>query len=220
VIDEAELRQMTLDERLELARRLALMDMPHPLGDDRVRRRRRFGLLLLACCCLFLAAWIAILVLTLPAHYTSHDWRTVWVGLDIAELAAFTLTLWAAWHQRQIVVFLMIITGTLLVCDAWFDLALNYGSHGFAASIVSAVVVEFPLAFVMFSAARRLTRANVQIVMHTAGIPGPAPALWRIPLFAAGLEAALPPLLRRSSADSTASSSSALGCHSSRPCPV
>jgi hypothetical protein len=209
VIDEAELRRMTLDERLELARRLALMDMPHPLGDERVRRRRRFGLLLLVCCCVFLAAWIAILVLTLPARYTSHDWRAVWIGLDVAELAAFALTLWAAWHQRQIVVFLMIITGTLLVCDAWFDLALDYGSHGFTASIVSALVAELPLAFVMFSAARRLTRANIQIVMHTAGIPGPAPALWRIPLFAAGLEAALPPLLRPSSTDATAGSPSA-----------
>ena len=32
----------------------------------------------------------------------------------------------AAWHQRQILIFLMVVTGTLLVCDAWFDLALAY----------------------------------------------------------------------------------------------
>jgi hypothetical protein len=208
VIDEAELRRLTSDERLELARTLALIDLPRPLAGERVRRRRRIGLLVLLCCCLFLAAWIAVLVLTLPGHYTSRDWRTVWIGLDIAELAGFAATGWAAWNQRQIVVFLMIITGTLLVCDAWFDLTLDYGSRGFTASLISALVAELPLAFIMFSSARRLTRANVQIVMHLAGMSGPAPPLWRVPLFAAGLENALPSRLRQSSADATAAGGS------------
>jgi len=208
VIDEAELRRLTSDERLELARTLALIDLPRPLAGERVRRRRRIGLLVLLCCCLFLAAWIAVLVLTLPGHYTSRDWRTVWIGLDIAELAGFAATGWAAWNQRQIVVFLMIITGTLLVCDAWFDLTLDYGSRGFTASLISALVAELPLAFIMFSSARRLTRDNVQIVMHLAGMSGPAPPLWRVPLFAAGLENALPSRLRQSSADATAAGGS------------
>ena len=208
MIDEAELRRLTSDERLELARTLALIDLPRPLAGERVRRRRRIGLLVLLCCCLFLAAWIAVLVLTLPGHYTSRDWRTVWIGLDIAELAGFAATGWAAWNQRQIVVFLMIITGTLLVCDAWFDLTLDYGSRGFTASLISALVAELPLAFIMFSSARRLTRDNVQIVMHLAGMSGPAPPLWRVPLFAAGLENALPSRLRQSSADATAAGGS------------
>ena len=85
-------------------------------------------------CCIGLAGWIAILILTLPGRYTSDDWRTVWVGLDLAELAGFAATGWAAWHQRQVVIFCMIITGTLLVCDAWFDVALDYGSRGFTTS--------------------------------------------------------------------------------------
>jgi len=195
---------MTRDERLELAHAIAVMDVPHPLIDPRLRRRRRFGLLLTLGCCVGLAGWIAILILTLPGHYTSDDWRTVWVGLDLAELAGFAATAWAAWHQRQIVIFLMVITGTLLVCDAWFDVALDYGSRGFVASIVSAVLAELPLAFLMFASARRLIRVTVHTRMQLAGSDGPVPPLWRVPLFAAGLDEALPALLKSRAADVTA----------------
>ena len=138
---------MTHDERRELARALAAIDLPHPLLDPILRRRRRIGLLVMTACCVVLAAWIAILLLTLPGRYTANDWRAVWVGLDIAELLGFAATAWAAWHQRQILIFFMIITGTLLLCDAWFDLTLSYGSSGFTDSILSAVLAEFPLAF-------------------------------------------------------------------------
>jgi hypothetical protein len=148
-------------------------------------------------CCLVLAAWIAMLIMTLPGHYTSHDWRTVWVGLDVAELAAFAATGWAAWHQRQVVIILMQITGTLLVCDAWFDVTLDFGSRGFTISLLTALVVELPLAFVMFASARRLVRVTVQILMQLGGIDGQAPPLWRVPLFADGIEEALPERLRQ-----------------------
>ena len=184
---------VTPDERRQLARALAVIDRPHPLIDPRLRRRRRFGLLFITACCLALAAWIAILILTLPGRYTSHDWRGAWVGLDIAELAGFAATAWAAWNQRQILIFFMIITGTLLVCDAWFDLALDYGSPGFAMSLVSALVAELPLALLLFTSARRLVRVTIQTMMQLSGVAGHVPPLWRIPLFADGLEEALPP---------------------------
>jgi hypothetical protein len=196
VINEAELRQMTHDERRELARALAAIDLPHPLLDPVLRRRRRIGLLVMTACCVALAAWIAILLQTLPGRYTSSDWRAVWVGLDAAELLGFAATAWAAWHQRQVLIFLMVITGTLLVCDAWFDLTLSYGSSGFTDSILSAVLAEFPLAFLMFAGARRLVRVTVQTVMQLSGGGGPAPPLWRIPLFADGLGECLPASLR------------------------
>src|SRR6266849_5948541 len=160
---------MTPDERRQLAHALAAVDQPHPLTDPRLRRRRRFGVLFMTACCIGLAAWIGILLLTLPGRYTSSDWRGAWVGLDIAELAGFAATAWAAWNQRQVLIFFMIITGTLLVCDAWFDLALSYGSSGFTMSVVSAVLAEFPLAFMMFAAARRLVRVTVQSLMHLEG---------------------------------------------------
>ena len=187
---------MSQDERRQLAHALAALDKPHPLTDPRMRRRMRFGLLFVTGCCIALGGWIAILILTLPGHYTSTDWQTVWVGLDLAELAGFAATGWAAWHQRQIVTFFMIITGTLLVCDAWFDVALSYGSSDFTTSVVSALLVELPIAFLMFATALRLIRATIQMVMELSGVAGQAPPLWRVPLFADGLEEALPARLR------------------------
>src|SRR2546421_4149378 len=187
---------MTPDERRQLARTLAAIDRRHPLIDPRLRRRRRFGLLFMTACCLALAAWIAILILTLPMRYTSHDWRGVWVGLDLAELVGFAATAWAAWHQRQILIFLMIVTGTLLVCDAWFDLALAYGSRGFTMSLVTALLVELPLAVLLFISARRLVRVTIQAMMQLSGIAGhegAVPPLWRGPPFSPGPGGGAPP---------------------------
>ena len=155
-------------------------------------------------CCVALACWIAILLLTLPGRYTSSYWQAAWVGLDIAELAGFAATAWAAWHQRQVVIFFMIITGTLLVCDAWFDLALDYGSRDFTMSLVSALVVELPLAFLLFNSARRLVRVTIATMMQVGGAAGPVPPLWRIPLFADGMEECLPARLRSRSTEAEA----------------
>jgi hypothetical protein len=204
VIDEAELRRLTADERRKLARTLAAIDRRHPLMDPRLRRRRRFGLMFMTACCVVLACWIAILIMTLPSRYTSSHWQLAWVGLDIAELAGFAATAWAAWHQRQVVIFFMIITSTLLVCDAWFDLALDYGSRGFTTSLVFALVVELPLAFLLFNSARRLVRVTIATMMRLDGTAGHVPPLWRIPLFADGLEECLPARLRPGSAEAEA----------------
>ena len=187
---------MTHEERCELARALAAIDLPHPLLNPRLRRRRRVVLLVMTGCCVALAGWIAVLILYLPGRYTSSDWRAVWVGLDIAELLGFAATAWAAWQQRQVVIFFMVMTGTLLLCDAWFDVTLNYGSGGFTTSILSAVLAELPLAAGMFAGARRLVRVTVQTVMQLSGTGGPAPPLWRVPLFADGLSECLPARLR------------------------
>ena len=200
---------MTPDERHQLARALAAMNLPHPLLDPRVRRRRRFGMLFMIACCVGLAAWIAILVLTLPGHFTSRGWQAAWIGLDIAELAGFAATAWAAWHQRQIVIFFMVMTGTVLLCDAWFDVALSYGSSDFTASVLSAALAELPLAFLLFAGARRLIRVTVETLMELSGASGPVPPLWRVPLFADGLEECLPARMRsgadgRAAADVTA----------------
>jgi hypothetical protein len=196
VIDEAELRAMSHRDRQELVRILARIEMPHPELEPRQLRRRRAGLVVMVVICVILAIWIAFLALTLRSHFRVRYWPPVWIGLDIAELGAFAATAWAAWKQRQIVIVFMIITGTLLLADAWFDLALDYGSRGFVESVLSAVFAEIPLAILLFAAARRLIRLNVYGLMRLQGISGPLPPLHRVPLFAAGLEETLPPVFR------------------------
>ena len=89
MIDEGDLRQMSREERRHLARLLASIDEPHVLRDHRAMWRRRLALLLSMGSCVVLAAWIAVLMLTLPKHYTAGHWRGAWVGFDFALLLAF-----------------------------------------------------------------------------------------------------------------------------------
>jgi hypothetical protein len=183
VIDDDELERLSPQERARLARALAALDEVHPLDDPRFQRRRRFWLAVLVTSCLLLAAWIGVLAVTLPRHFTADAWRGAWVGFDVALLAAFSATAWAAWRSRQVVIVCMIVTATLLCCDAWFDLTLDWGSREFVFSLLSAVLVEAPLAALMIVGARRLLRLTIRVVMSREGEPGPVPPLWRIALF-------------------------------------
>ena len=192
MIDEGDLRRMSPDERRQLARLLSSIDEPHVLRDNRARWRRRVALLLSMGSCVVLAAWIAVLMLTLPKHYTAGHWRGAWVGFDLALLGAFAATAWAAWRERQALIILLTVTGTLLCCDAWFDVILDIGTRNIWESVASAALAELPLAFIMFTAARRLVRMSVGVVMQLEGITAEVPPLWKIPLFAEGLAAALP----------------------------
>ena len=188
---------MTPDERRQLARTLAAIDRPHPLIDPRLRRRRRFGLLFMTACCLGLAAWIAILILTLPD------------ALHLARLArpsgwGSTSPNWPASPRppgRP-------GTSARSSSSSWSSPARCWSATRGSTSrspmaraaslmsLVSALVVELPLAVLLFTSARRLVRVTIQTMMQLSGIAGPVPPLWRIPLFADGLEEALPARLR------------------------
>lgn len=192
VFGEAELRRMSRGQRQQLAQVLAAIDEPRLLRDPRRERRRRFWLMVVMGCCVVLAGWIVVLEFTLPNHYTTHYWRTAWVGFDAAEFLAFGLTAWSAWFERQILILCVTVTGTLLCCDAWFDLVLDLGTREFPLSVVTAAFAELPLAFMMFAAAWRLVRLSAGVVLALEGLTGPVPTLWRIPLLAEGLAATLP----------------------------
>jgi hypothetical protein len=185
VIDEAELRRMTENERARLMRLLVAMDMASLTTAGSARRRRLFLLGTIACC-LVLAAWIGVLAVTLPAYYRAGAWRGAWVGFDVAELIAFGVTAWAAWRGRQILIISLVVLATLLLADAWFDVTLDVRTSGFMASLLSALLVEIPLAAIAIMGARRLLRITMARVRIHEGLSGPVPPLWRIPLFGPG----------------------------------
>jgi hypothetical protein len=132
---------------------------------------------------LLLAIWIGVLAVTLPRHFTARAWGGAWVGYDVGLLAAFTATAWAAWRRRQLVIVCLIVTATLLCCDAWFDLALDWGTKAFTWSLVTALFAELPAAALMIVFARRLLRQTVRTALAREGHAGPVPPLWRLALF-------------------------------------
>jgi hypothetical protein len=188
VINEADLRRMSPGERRKLAHSLAAIDYPQPLIGIRLARRRRFAVLVSIAACTVLAGWIIVLLLTLDRSFHAQHWRGAWVGFDLVLLAAFAATGWAFWRGRQIVIACLIVTATLLCCDAWFDVVLDLGSSDIWISVASAVLVELPMALLMFSAARRLIRLSALISVSGSGIIGKypdvaLPPLWKVPLF-------------------------------------
>jgi hypothetical protein len=182
VFDEAELRRMSPKERAKLMHALAVLDMPR-LANAGNQRRRRLFLIGTIICCVVLAAWIGVLAVTLPRYYRAGDWRGAWVGFDVAELAAFAATAWAAWRGRQVLIMCLLVLATLLFADAWFDVTLDVRTSGFLFSLLSAVLIEIPLAVAAILAARRLLRLAIGRIRSREGLTGPVPPLWRIPLF-------------------------------------
>jgi hypothetical protein len=188
VIDEADLRQMSPGERRKLARSLAGIGYPQPLFGIYLTRRRRLGVLVSIAACTVLVVWIVVLVLTLHRSFHAQHWKGAWVGFDLILLLAFAATGWAFWRGRQMVIACLLVTGTLLCCDAWFDVVLDLGSSDIWLSVASAVLVELPMAFLMFNAARRLIRLSALIPLTQSGEladypDGTLPPLWKIPLF-------------------------------------
>jgi hypothetical protein len=208
---------MSQAERRQLASMLAELDGPPPAQPDLylsnlgLRRERQVALIVLTGCCVVLAGWIVVLAATLPHHFDAHHWRAVWVTFDVFLLAAFTLTAWALWRQRQVVILLLMLTGTILCCDAWFDVATSLKTSGIGLSLASAVFAELPLAFLAFTGARRLLKATVEASLRAtapASYPSsagrrdpkdpdtvrgiPCPPLRNVPLSGTGLSEALP----------------------------
>ncbi len=223
---------MSAADRQHLARLLARMDGPPQQGrlttqssqttrapasaspylaDPKLRRQRRLALLVSAGCCVFLAGWIEVLAATLPRRFDAHHWRALWVNFDVFLLAAFVATAWAIWRERQVLILLLVGLGTMLCCDAWFDVGTSLATSNLWISLASALFAELPLAFLAFAGARRLLKATIEAgLLSAAGaaapdvgrtpvgtrgwtkLAGPAPSLRHARLSGHGLDEALP----------------------------
>jgi hypothetical protein len=195
MIDEEQLRRLSPQERVELISVLAAMDAPDPASIAEGGRRRALTLVLIIVCCVVLVAWIGVLAATLPRYYRTGGWRGAWVGFDIAELAAFAATGWAAWKRRQVLIICLVVLATLLCCDAWFDVVLDARTRGFYWSLASALLIELPLAALAIAAARRLLRMTSRALWRYEGNSGPAPRLRDMQLVGASADRPLCDLL-------------------------
>lgn len=113
---------------------------------ERIRRHRRHTLELLTVCAVALVPWTVLLALTLPSAYEVHQWRVTWVGFDVLLVVAMASTAILGWLRHRAVIVSGIATAVLLICDAWFDVSLAFGTSGVWLSAVLAAVAELPLA--------------------------------------------------------------------------
>ena len=182
MISDDTLRQMTHEERSSLSRRLAAIDSTLPSLSEADERRRRF-VFFLTVCSAALVPWIIFLAFTLPHRYVAGHWTLTWVGFDIALLTGLALTAWFAWRRRQAVVITAFITGTLLTCDAWFDVTTASGRLDAVTAIASALLLELPLAALLFAVASHLLFLTVRRAQATQEVPVEPCGPLEVPLF-------------------------------------
>lgn len=131
---------------------------------------------------LFLIPWIAYLSASLPNHHEVDQWRFAWVGFDVALVVAIGVTALCAWRRLQIFIPWAIATATLLCCDAWFDIVLDWNGSDLVGAVVTAVAAELPLAALLLYVARRMIRLTVISAWRREGRTGPVPPLSRLSL--------------------------------------
>lgn len=110
-------------------------------------------------CAVVLIPWTAVLFATLPRHYVVNHWDLAWGGFDIGLGLALATTAVMVARRSPYAEVTATVTGTLLVCDAWFDVLTSRGVSDVAQAVASALLIELPLAALCFWMARNLAHA-------------------------------------------------------------
>jgi hypothetical protein len=176
-LTDEQIAAMTPAQRRDLILRLA----PRPAGmpsRQTVDRLRTWRTVLILVCAAALIPWIVYLAITLPSHYVARNWVVTWVGFDILLLAMLVLTALAGWKRKQFVFPTAFATGVLLVCDAWFDVMTSQRGGDLTQALLSALLVELPLAVLLIVGPLRLLR----YVAIRHGMISPGSQLWRMPI--------------------------------------
>ncbi len=128
---------------------------------------------------LVLVPWILYLTFTLPSRHVTPHYDLAWVGFDVGLTAAFVATAWAALRGSPRLVPIAAVTGTMLVCDAWFDIVTSHMGDELFQAIASAALAELPLAafcfYVVLNSERFLeaTVTRFRRAARAATAPGP-----------------------------------------------
>jgi hypothetical protein len=127
---------------------------------DRVFRRALLAIL--AGIAVFLVPWTVYLGLTLPERFDTSQWRFAWVGFDVVLLLCFASTVLLGMRRSRASVPMLAATATLLFCDAWFDVVLDWGGPDQWVSLGTALLAEVPIAVFLLLRARALLAGNAR----------------------------------------------------------
>ena len=110
-----------------------------------------------------LIPWTLIYISQLPDHHTAKHWNLAWAGFDLLLCISLGMTAWCALRERAMLIVGLIASSTLLVCDAWFDVATSLGTDDEVVTLATAFGIELPLAFYFAVLTRRVLLAAVRI---------------------------------------------------------
>jgi hypothetical protein len=114
--------------------------------------------LVFAAVAVLLLPWAAALNVWLPDRHVARHWSITWTGFDLALAASLVSVAVAAYRASAWLGRLAMTAGTLLACDAWFDLLTAGHGTDLTIAIVAAVAAELPLAAICFALASRERR--------------------------------------------------------------
>jgi len=157
VLTDEQIAAMSPQERRDLIKRLARPVDDFVPSHRWLRRTRELRILLVVGSAVVLVPWIAYLAITLPPRYVADNWDVTWVGFDVLLLVMMVATAVLGYLRRQMLVMTAFATGVLLACDAWFDVVTAHGNDQ-TWSVVSAVVVELPLAALFITGSLQILR--------------------------------------------------------------
>jgi hypothetical protein len=177
ILSDAQIAALTPEQRRDLITRLE-----QPLSDvidpERLSRIRRVRLSLMIGCSVAMIPWLVYLSVTLPQNYEAHNWPATWIGFDVLLVTFMLATAVFGYLRRQVLLFFAFTSGVLLICDAWFDL-MTAGPDDLWLSVVTAMLIEVPLAIFMIRGAQRILR----LTMMRLWLLNPGVRLWHLPLF-------------------------------------
>ncbi len=101
---------------------------------------------LFLCLAVAVVPWVVVLWVHLPSRDLSGHYRVAWVGFDLLLAAALARTGWTAWRGLDHVELPAVASATLLVVDAWFDVTTASSRTAAGIAVLTAVLVELPLA--------------------------------------------------------------------------
>lgn len=108
-----------------------------------------------------LIPWDVHLAISLPRRSISAHYRLTWVGFDVLLIMVMARIGWCAHRRTPNVVLTFMVGATLLVTDAWFDVTTAATGSDRIQAVLSAVLLELPIAALCALLARRSLRTLV-----------------------------------------------------------
>jgi len=137
---------------------------------------------LLVLSCFVLAGWMIYLMVDLPVSYRAQNWDLAWIGFDGAMLTTLSATTWSIWKRRQLAIPASMVSATFLIIDSWFDVTTSQAGIDFKLALLSALLVEIPLALLLFRFSRSSIKQSLISAHKHAGIEVVSVSLYKNPL--------------------------------------